>query len=49
MTGDAFYHEGNRSLQDRFESRRIADRLAKMARTAFTEEDKAFIENSIPS
>jgi hypothetical protein len=32
MTGGAFYHEGNRSLQDRFESRRIADRLAKMAR-----------------
>ena len=47
MTGDAFYHEGNRSLQDRFESRRIADRLAKLARTAFTDEDKAFIENAI--
>ena len=29
-----FYHEGNRQLQDRFDSRRIADRLeAKLTRT----------------
>lgn len=47
MTGDTFYHEGNRSLQDRFESRRIADRLAQIARTAFSDDDKAFIENAI--
>ncbi|TGQ29621.1 pyridoxamine 5'-phosphate oxidase family protein [Mesorhizobium sp. M00.F.Ca.ET.216.01.1.1] len=47
MTGDTFYHEGNRSLQDRFESRRIADRLAQIARTAFSGDDKAFIEHAI--
>ena len=40
------YHEGNRALQDRFDSRRIADRLVEMLhRTQFTEEDKAFVES----
>lgn len=40
------YHEGNRSLQDRFDSRRISDRLEeKLTRTKFTDEDKAFIES----
>ena len=40
------YHEGNRRLQDEFESRGIADRLEeKLTRTAFTEDDKAFIES----
>ncbi|HZN99731.1 MAG TPA: pyridoxamine 5'-phosphate oxidase family protein [Burkholderiales bacterium] len=40
------YHEGSRALQDRFDSRRLADRLAeRMARTAFTEDDRAFIES----
>jgi predicted pyridoxine 5'-phosphate oxidase superfamily flavin-nucleotide-binding protein len=39
------YHTGNRLLQDRFDSRRIADRLEeKLTRTAFTDDDKAFIE-----
>jgi predicted pyridoxine 5'-phosphate oxidase superfamily flavin-nucleotide-binding protein len=39
------YHEGNRRLQDEFESRRIADRLEeKLARTRFTADDIAFIE-----
>jgi predicted pyridoxine 5'-phosphate oxidase superfamily flavin-nucleotide-binding protein len=38
------YHEHSRSLQDRFDTRRLADRLAeKLSRTAFTEEDTAFI------
>lgn len=42
------YHEGNRKLQDEFESRRIADRLEeKLTRTAFSDDDKAFIEGSI--
>src|SRR5262245_39360248 len=42
------YHEGNRSLQDRFGSRQMADRLEeKLTRTAFTEDDKAFVE-SVP-
>src|SRR5439155_23665680 len=39
------YHEGSRGLQDRFGSRNLADRLVeKLARDAFTEEDRAFIE-----
>ncbi len=42
------YHDGNRRLQDEFDSRRISDRLEeKLARTNFTSDDKAFIENSI--
>lgn len=41
------YHEGQRRLQDRFESRRIADRLAEITlRTAFTDDDKTFIESA---
>ena len=40
------YHEGARELQDRFDTRRLADRLAeRFWRTAFTAEDKAFIES----
>jgi predicted pyridoxine 5'-phosphate oxidase superfamily flavin-nucleotide-binding protein len=42
------YHKGNRSLQDAFESRKISDRLEeKLARTAFTADDKAMIEGAI--
>ena len=42
------YHEGNRQLQDRFSSRRIADRIEeKLTRVAFTPEDRVFIE-SVP-
>jgi len=41
------YHDGNRRLQDQFESRRISDRLEELARTAFTADDKAFIESAI--
>jgi hypothetical protein len=40
------YHEGCRSLQDRFDSRRLADRLAeRLSRTEFNEEDREFIES----
>jgi uncharacterized protein len=40
------YHEGMRRLQDRFDSRRLADRLdEKLGREAFTEEDRVFIES----
>jgi len=39
------YHDGHRQLQDEFESRKIADRLDEFARTAFSEDDKAFIES----
>ena len=35
MSDSILYHEGNRSLQDQFDSRRISDRLEqKLARTA---------------
>jgi predicted pyridoxine 5'-phosphate oxidase superfamily flavin-nucleotide-binding protein len=41
------YHDGNRQLQDRFDSRRIADKLEeKLTRTAFNADDKAFIEGA---
>ena len=39
------YHPGSRQLQDRFDSRRIADRLEEVTvHTAFTEHDRAFVE-----
>jgi hypothetical protein len=44
MTDSAMYHEGNRRLQDQFDSRRISDRLESFARTQFTPDDRAFIE-----
>lgn len=47
MAEDRFYHDGSRALQDGFESRRIADRLEGLARTAFTPDDQAFIESAI--
>jgi uncharacterized protein len=44
----ALFHEGNRRLQDQFDSRRIADRLeAVTARTAFTDGDREFVESAI--
>jgi hypothetical protein len=47
MAESILFHEGNRALQDRFESRRIADRLEEVTtRTAFTEGDRAYIENA---
>ena len=47
MTDSLLYHEGNRKLQDQFDSRRISDRLEeKLARTVFTADDKAFIESA---
>jgi predicted pyridoxine 5'-phosphate oxidase superfamily flavin-nucleotide-binding protein len=47
MSDSILYHDGNRKLQDQFDSRRISDRLEeKLARTAFTADDKAFIESA---
>lgn len=38
------YHQGNRELQDRFDSRALADRLAeKLRRDRFTDDDSALI------
>src|SRR5947209_9128007 len=46
MSESIMYHDGNRELQDQFDSRRISDRLEeKLTRTAFTADDKAFIES----
>jgi predicted pyridoxine 5'-phosphate oxidase superfamily flavin-nucleotide-binding protein len=40
------YHAGMRQLQDRFDTRRLADRLdEKLARTEFTADDRQFIES----
>ena len=46
MTDKPLYHEGMRRLQDERDTRRLADRLEQVTlHTAFTEEDRAFIEN----
>ena len=48
MTDSIMYHNGNRQLQDRFDSRRISDRLEeKLTRVQFTSDDRTFIE-SVP-
>jgi len=40
------YHEGMRQLQDRFDSRRLADRLdERLGRSAFSDEDRAFVQS----
>ena len=39
------YHDGNRQLQDRFDTRRLADRIEERLRhDAFDDDDRAFIE-----
>ncbi len=41
----SLYHQGNRELQDAFDTRRLADRIEeKLARDHLTVDDKAFIE-----
>ncbi len=47
MGKQAFFHDGNRALQDRFKSRAIADRLEQLTRSEFTHDDKAFVEGAI--
>jgi predicted pyridoxine 5'-phosphate oxidase superfamily flavin-nucleotide-binding protein len=43
---DVVYHAGMRALQDRYDTRRLADRLdERLGRAAFTEQDRAFIES----
>lgn len=40
------YHDGMRRLQDRFDTRRLADRLDEtLGRETFTDEDRAFVES----
>lgn len=46
MSDIPMYHEGSRQYQDRFATRKLADRLAEaLARTSFTEADRLFIES----
>ncbi len=48
MTENLMFHDGNRRLQDQFDSRRIADRLVeKLTRVAFSDGDRAFIEGAM--
>ena len=45
MADDPLYHDGMRQLQDARETRPLADRLEQVTvRTAFTDEDRAFIQ-----
>lgn len=42
----SFYHQGQRELQDAFDTRRLADRIEeRLVRDRLTEDDKAFIEH----
>ena len=44
MEQRATYHDGMRALQDRFDSRRLADRLEeRLGHAAFSDDDRAFI------
>ena len=43
---DGLYHEGNRALQDRFDTRRLADRIEQLlVHDTFTPHDRTFIES----
>ena len=45
MTDRPMYHDASRALQDRFDTRRLADRLAEtLAHAQFTADDRVFIE-----
>ena len=42
---DDLYHEGNRTLQDRFDTRRLADRIEeRLVHDTLDDDDRAFIE-----
>ena len=46
MTDIPMYHEGSRGLQDRYATRRLADRLVEVvAHATFTDKDREFIES----
>ena len=40
------FHEGNLELQDRFDTRRLAERVAKRSRESINDSDKEFIERA---
>jgi len=44
---DAFFNDGSRRLQDRFETRQLADRIVeRVVRAELSEDDRAFVERS---
>ena len=46
MADIPMYHEGSRKMQDRYATRKLADRLVEvLARREFTDEDRAYIES----
>lgn len=45
MPETILYHDANRALQDRFDSRKIADKLESFVRTEFSTDDRSFIES----
>src|SRR5262249_28747991 len=48
MAQSVMFHDGNRRLQDQFDSRSIADRLEeKLTRQLLTDQDRAFIEGAM--
>jgi predicted pyridoxine 5'-phosphate oxidase superfamily flavin-nucleotide-binding protein len=48
MPESVMFHDGNRRLQDQFDSRRISDRLEeKLTRQEFTQQDRSFIEGAM--
>ncbi len=47
MDRTLLFHDGNRALQDAFQSRRVADRLEELARLEFSDSDRTFIEGAI--
>ena len=48
MSESVMFHDGNRRLQDEFDSRRIADRLVeKLTHFAFTDADRRLIEGTM--
>ncbi|MEQ1899876.1 MAG: pyridoxamine 5'-phosphate oxidase family protein [Devosia sp.] len=47
MTQSLLYHDGNRALQEQFQSRRMADRLEQLTRSEFADSDRSFIESAI--
>ena len=43
---NTFYHDGSRTLQDRFDARRLADRIEqRLVKDKIGDDDKAFIES----
>ena len=44
MTTSDFFNDGSRALQERYDTQRLADRVAELTHDRISESDKAFIE-----